>query len=72
MAKQLNLRFLNESGKIVTISVNDPVEPVDGTAASQAMDTILAQNAFVSSGGKLVSKKDARLVEHNITDVTLA
>lgn len=72
MAKTLELKFLNEEGKVVTVSLNDPVEPADQAAVSAAMDTILAQNAFLSSGGELVSKKEARIVERNVTDIPLA
>jgi hypothetical protein len=72
MAKSLELKFLNEEGKVVTIALDDPVEPADEVAISAAMDTILTQNAFISSGGELVSKKEARIVERNVTEVPLA
>jgi hypothetical protein len=71
MAKKLELQFLNTESKTVTISIDDPIEPVDEAAVSSAMDTIITQNAFTSSGGDLVSKKGARVVERNVSDVTL-
>jgi hypothetical protein len=71
MAKKLEMQFLNADSKTVTISLDDPVEPVDAAAVSSAMDTIITQNAFTSSGGDLVAKKGARVVERNVADVTL-
>ncbi|GAA0305867.1 hypothetical protein GGQ92_002854 [Gracilibacillus halotolerans] len=69
--KTLELRFENEEGKNVTISLDNPVEPVDPAEINAAMDEIIAQNAFDSSGGELVAKKDARVVERNVTVIEL-
>ena len=71
MLKTLELRFENEEGKNVTISLDSPVEPVDPAEINAAMDEIIAQNAFDSSGGELVAKKDARVVERNVTVIEL-
>lgn len=72
MSKKLELRFSNVEGGIVTIPVDDPVEPVDPVAVSAAMDTIITANVFISGGGELTGKKGARIVERSVTDVTLA
>lgn len=69
--KQLDLQFYNAENRTVTISLDHPVEPVDAQAVSQAMDTILAQNVFTSSGGDYVAKKGARLVERNVTEIDI-
>ncbi len=69
--KSLELKFLNEDDHIVTISLDQPVEPVDTQAVNDAMDEIITQNIFFSSGGDLVSKKSARIVERNVTPVEL-
>ncbi len=69
MAKQIELLFENEEGKTVRISLD---EPVDTAALETAMDQILAKNAFVSSGGDMVAKKGARIVERNVTDIPLS
>lgn len=71
MAKKIDLQFLNEQGRTVTYSLDNPVDPADPAAVSAAMDTILTENAFSSSGGNLVSKKGARIVERNVTDIQL-
>ncbi|MFS0674946.1 DUF2922 domain-containing protein [Ornithinibacillus sp. 179-J 7C1 HS] len=69
--KTLELKFENEDGKTVTYSLEKPIEPVDPAAVSAAMDEILAQNAFTTSGGDLVAKKSARIVERNVQDIEL-
>jgi hypothetical protein len=38
---------------------------------SAAMDEIILQNAFATSGGDLVSKKEARIVERNVTAINI-
>ncbi|MFC4558199.1 DUF2922 domain-containing protein [Virgibacillus kekensis] len=69
--KKLELKFLNADGKLVTYSLEQPVEPVDPATVKSAMNTIIAQNAFTSSGGDLVSVKSARVVERNVVDIDL-
>ena len=69
--KTLELRFENEEGRNVTISLDSPIEPVDPAAINAAMDEIIAQNAFDSSGGELVAKIGARVVERNVTIIEL-
>ncbi|WP_058308661.1 DUF2922 domain-containing protein [Gracilibacillus massiliensis] len=69
--KKIELKFENEDGKTVTIGLDNPVEPVDAVAVNDAMDTILAQNALFSSGGDLVAKKSARIVERNVTEIEI-
>lgn len=71
MAKSIELQFLNEQAKTVTIVLEDPIEPVDPAAVNTAMDQVLLHNAFTSSGGDLVEKKGARVVERNVTDIAL-
>jgi len=71
VAKTIELLFENVGGKVVRYTLDNPVEPFDATAVNQAMDTIITQNAFSSSGGDLVKKKGARIVERNVTDIPL-
>ena len=61
MAKKLELQFINVEGKTATISIDDPIEPVNAANVAAAMDTILTANVFVSTGGDFVSKKGAQV-----------
>jgi uncharacterized protein YggL (DUF469 family) len=72
MSKKLELRFENYEGKTVTYSLNNPIEPVDAEAVNAAMDEIIEQDTFTSSGGDLVGKKGARLVERTVEDIDIS
>jgi len=69
--KKIELIFENELGKNVTYSLDHPVEPVDAAAVNDAMDEVIAQNVFGSSGGDIVAKKAARIVERTVTDIEI-
>ncbi|WP_100009968.1 DUF2922 domain-containing protein [Lentibacillus sediminis] len=71
MSKKLELKFRNEDGKMVTYSLDNPVEPADAVAVNAAMDEIITQNAFTSSGGNVVEKDSARIVERIVTEIDL-
>ncbi|MGM9988369.1 MAG: DUF2922 domain-containing protein [Bacillaceae bacterium] len=72
MATTLQLRFLNEAGKTVSFTVDNPVDPIVEEDVNSVMDTILNQNAFSTAGGKLMSKKEAVLIERNVSEITIA
>ncbi|MFZ4454556.1 DUF2922 domain-containing protein [Salibacterium aidingense] len=69
MSKRIELRFSNEEGRNVTVSLDSPVEPADPQAVETAMDAILNEDAFFSSGGSIVEKRDARIVERTVDTV---
>jgi len=69
--KKLELKFENEDGKTVTYSLEKPIEPVDSEAVKEAMDEIITQNAFTSSGGDLIAKKSARVVDRTVEEIVL-
>jgi hypothetical protein len=59
--------FRNQGGNLVIIRVVDPREDVTAEEAENVMDTILTENIFTSSGGDLVEKVEARIVERTYT-----
>ena len=69
--KKLELKFENEDGKTVTYSLEKPIDPVDPEAVKEAMDEIITQNAFTSSGGDLIAKKSARVVDRTVEEIAL-
>jgi hypothetical protein len=71
LSKRLELVFENEMGGNVTLSLDNPIYPANAAAVSSAMDTIVAQNAFVSSGGDIVAKKSARIVDRTVEDIEI-
>ncbi|SHK14452.1 Protein of unknown function [Anaerobranca californiensis DSM 14826] len=69
MNKTLQLVFKNQEGKTVTLSLNDPIEPIDSGQVQEVMDTIIARDVFTSTGGSLVEKVTARLVAREVTEI---
>ncbi|OIJ15243.1 hypothetical protein BKP35_05180 [Anaerobacillus arseniciselenatis] len=71
MSKRIELIFKNEAGRNVTVSVANPTEPVDPELVSQVMADVIAQDAFITTGGKLVAKHSARIVERNVENIEI-
>ncbi|MTI80548.1 MAG: DUF2922 domain-containing protein [Firmicutes bacterium] len=71
MSATLQMRFTNENGGRVTVSVPDPRTDLTGTEVKTAMDNIVAKNVFTSKGGNLVAVDSARIVSRDVTEVTL-
>jgi len=69
--KKIELFFENEDGKTVKYSLDQPNEPVDPESVNAAMDEIIEQDVFETSGGNIVAKKSARIVENIIEDIEL-
>ncbi|SDC32930.1 Protein of unknown function [Pelagirhabdus alkalitolerans] len=67
--KTLELKFTNEDNRVVTISLQDPVESIDPETIRQVMDDMIEANTFFSNGGDLVEKHSARIVERYVEDI---
>lgn len=71
MAKTLELVFVTEFGKPARISIEQPKEPVDPVQIKQAMEQIIAANAFYTANGNLASVNTARVIDRNVTEYEL-
>lgn len=69
--KNLELIFKNELGKSVRITLPSPAEPVDSEAVDAAMDLILTENIFLSSGGDYTEKVGARIVSRTVEEIPI-
>ena len=67
--KTLQLVFLNSQGGRVTLSIPEPLEPIDPGAVEEAMDDILAAETITSTGGDLVAKVRAQVVLREVEPV---
>ncbi|WNS75235.1 DUF2922 domain-containing protein [Bacillus sp. DTU_2020_1000418_1_SI_GHA_SEK_038] len=67
MAKSLELTFVTDSGKLSRLSIDNPKEPIDPVAVKLAMEQIVAADVFQTMNGNLVSAKEARVIERNVT-----
>ena len=68
MAKTIELHFNTSLGKVVKLAVDSPIEPIDPVKVKEVMDLIVTANIFGGNTGTFVSTKEARLVEHNVTE----
>lgn len=68
--KTLELIFLKDDGKTTTFSLDNPVTPVNEQTVNAAMNTILASGIFTTLGVQ-ARKKEARLVERNVSDIMI-
>ncbi|MET3681962.1 hypothetical protein ABID56_000041 [Alkalibacillus flavidus] len=71
MSKRLELKFRNEDGRMATVSVDNPKEPVNPTDVKQAMDTIIAEGIMTSGGSTITEIAYARVVERIVNDIPL-
>ncbi|WP_078379724.1 DUF2922 domain-containing protein [Sutcliffiella halmapala] len=67
----LELLFLNEEGKSVKISIDDPRPGVTSEELEIAMDAIVEANVFTSAGGNFVSAVGGRIIERHVTEIDL-
>lgn len=68
MDKTLELIFGNQEGRTVRIMVRDPKDELSSEDIKGAMDAIVVQDVFTSSGGSLVETKGARVITRSIEE----
>ena len=59
----LRMVFLNQVNKQVTLSLNNPKDTLTAADVQGVMDTVITKNIFTSTGGDLVSKVSARIID---------
>lgn len=69
MEQTLRLIFRNAEGRQVTISVSDPVDPLDSMEVNDVMDLIINSNIFNTSGGSITQKVRAEVVARDVTTI---
>jgi aromatic ring-opening dioxygenase catalytic subunit (LigB family) len=67
--KTLVMVFKNADGKNASISIAAPREDLDAVEVVQAMQEIIDNNVFVTSGGDLVEIAAARVVSREVTEL---
>jgi uncharacterized protein (DUF1778 family) len=66
--KTLVMTFLNEMGSKASLSISGVRDDLTEAEVSAAMDIIIAQNIFSTSGGDLKTKNTAQITEKTVTD----
>lgn len=69
MAKTLQLVFNTESGKRVTISIDEPVENISEEMVQTAAANVIASNIFSVEGEQLQQIVSAKVTERHVTDI---
>jgi hypothetical protein len=69
MAKTLVMTFLNEAGEEVNLRVNYPKENITAQEVDSLMSLIIQKNIFPTTGGDLVEKVGAQIVETTTTTI---
>jgi len=64
--RTLQMRFVNQAGGRVSISLSEPKETLTENEVTEAMDEIIERNIFTSNGGDLVNKYSAEIVERTV------
>jgi hypothetical protein len=63
------MTFLSQGSRNVTLSLDNPREDLTAAEVQATMDLIIARNIFTSSGGDLVSKVNARIIDTTTTEL---
>jgi hypothetical protein len=63
------MAFLSQAGKNVTLSLDNPRNDLTAAEVQASMDLIIARNIFTSTGGDLVSKVNARVIDTTTTEL---
>lgn len=70
--KTLIMGFENELGKKFNLRVRAIKDELTPSEVGTVMDTIIAKDVFLSTGGKLVKKLEAEIVTEQTTPLELA
>lgn len=68
MAQVLQLTFVNELGKTMTINIQNPKANLTESEVNTAMQTIIDQAVFTKDGLVFNAKKSAKLIDREVTE----
>lgn len=68
MSKSLVMGFINETGKKVTLRLDEIRDNLTETEIEAAMDLIIGKNIFKSTGGDFVARESAQIVERLVQE----
>ena len=72
MQKNLKMVFVNSISALVTLTLPGVKDEITAAQVGAAMDAIITNNIFNSTGGDLISKKAASIVSTDTQDLTIA
>ncbi|NLA27463.1 MAG: DUF2922 domain-containing protein [Firmicutes bacterium] len=66
MTRTLQMIFLNEEGRNVTISVPDARDDIEAVEVETVMSDILQRNIFLTTGGEISGLRKAQVVSRDV------
>lgn len=66
---KLEMDFIDETNKRFRLSIDDPKEDLDVLQVETAMDTVIANNIFVSDGVDLIGYDAARIITTTVEEM---
>lgn len=66
LSRTLQMVFRNAQGRNTTLSVADPQVDLEAAEVSAAMDEVLDANIFNTTGGDIISKVRAQIVDRQV------
>lgn len=69
MKAKLEMDFIDETNKRFRLSIDDPKEDLDILEVETAMDTVIANNVFVSNGVDLIGYDAARIITTTVEEM---
>ena len=71
LVKYLVMTFTTDGGEKASLSVSGIREALTAEDIADAMDVIIAKDAFVVKGGKLKGKYNAQIITRNVDQIDL-
>ena len=68
-SQTLRLSWRNEAGRTYSFSIDNPRDDVTQAEIENFMDLVINKNVILSTGGALVAKSDAHLINTEDTDL---
>ena len=68
-AQTLRMVFKNEAGSNFTLSLDNPRDTLTTAEIETVMDSIIAKNIFLTTGGPLVAKEDIKIIDRTTNDM---
>ena len=70
--KKLSMKFVTTNDDITTLTIKEVREDITYDEVNSLMDEIITQGIFYSSGGSLVKKKSAKVIDVTESNVEVA
>jgi len=67
--KVLRMSFAAVDGSTMSLTLDNPKMGLTQAEVEGAMDTVIAKNIFAGTGGDLVAKKDAKVIDTVTNDM---